>query len=167
MAYQASLWSLMFVALATVVGVSFFVQVSSFTQMGARLTGRLQKVTFRGNRKRFTLYSALSWGVLCVSQLYRVQEIYGVVESSSVRVLTAPYDAFNFILWCDWWTICTGQPLSVKMWGGSTRKRTPRALSPHGWLPRQRSSRTSRDRTSAGERALMIPYWFTPLLPSF
>ncbi|CAN0230516.1 unnamed protein product [Ascophyllum nodosum] len=44
---KASLWSLLFVVLASVVGVSFFVQVSSFSQMGARLTGRLQKVTFR------------------------------------------------------------------------------------------------------------------------
>lgn len=56
MACQASLWSLMFVALATVVGVSFFVQVASFTQMGARLTGRLQKVTFRGKRKKILCF---------------------------------------------------------------------------------------------------------------
>ena len=38
----------MFVVLATVVGLSFFVQVSNFTQMGVRLTSRLQKITFRG-----------------------------------------------------------------------------------------------------------------------
>lgn len=71
MACQASLWSLMFVALATVVGVSFFVQVSSFTQMGARLTGRLQKVTFRGNRKRYPLLCLEGYSVYRNCVVYR------------------------------------------------------------------------------------------------
>ncbi|CAM9155268.1 unnamed protein product [Pylaiella littoralis] len=50
---KASLWSLMFVALATIIGCAYFVQVSSMTQMGARLTSRLQNMTFKGTLFRY------------------------------------------------------------------------------------------------------------------
>eukprot|EP00903_Cladosiphon_okamuranus_P019102 g17578.t1 len=45
---KASHWSLMFVVLATVIGCAYYVQVSSMTQIGARLTSRLQNMTFKG-----------------------------------------------------------------------------------------------------------------------
>ncbi|CAN0350349.1 unnamed protein product, partial [Hapterophycus canaliculatus] len=45
---KASVWSLMFVVLATVIGCAYYVQVSSMTQIGARLTSRLQNMTFKG-----------------------------------------------------------------------------------------------------------------------
>lgn len=38
----------MFVVLATVIGCAYYVQVSSMTQIGARLTSRLQNMTFQG-----------------------------------------------------------------------------------------------------------------------
>ncbi|CAM9316144.1 unnamed protein product, partial [Ectocarpus sp. 13 AM-2016] len=47
---KASVWSLMFVVLATVIGCAYYVQVSSMTQIGARLTSRLQNMTFKGEQ---------------------------------------------------------------------------------------------------------------------
>jgi ATP-binding cassette subfamily B (MDR/TAP) protein 1 len=65
---KGNFWSSMFLVLATVVGTATFVQVTSFTIMGERLTTRLRKITFEAMmRQDLSFYDDKknSTGALC------------------------------------------------------------------------------------------------------